>query len=265
MQTFPILVDLGLVVSAATAMLLLGRTLRLPPILSYMVAGLILGPGTGLFGPERSVALFSELGVALLLFLVGLELSLARVRDVGTAAPSVGLFQVAATALLGAGLATLLGFGSTDALVLGLALTFSSTVVVVKLLERTGGVGTLAGRTAIAILLVQDLVVAVTLTTITSLEGGGGAAVALGLARAVGGIVTLTLVAAAAVRWVLPRLFAWVAASAETLLVVSLTWCFGFILGAEALSVSVELGPSSPGLLSRSSPTRTSWCAGSGR
>ena len=249
MQTFPILVDLGLVVSAATALLLLGRTLRLPPILSYMVAGLILGPGTGLFGPERSVALFSELGVALLLFLVGLELSLARVRDVGTAALSVGLFQVAATALLGAGLATLLGFGRTDALVLGLALTFSSTVVVVKLLERTGGVGTLAGRTAIAILLVQDLVVAVTLTTITGLEGGGGgAAVALGLARAVGGIVTLTLVAAAAVRWVLPRLFAWVAASAETLLVVSLTWCFGFILGAEALSVSIELGAFIAGL-----------------
>jgi Kef-type K+ transport system membrane component KefB len=250
MQTFPILVDLGLVVAAATALLLLGRVLRLPQILSYMVAGLLLGPATGLLDPEQSVALFSELGVALLLFLVGLELSVARVRDVGGTALSAGLAQVAATAVLGAGLAALLGFDRADALVLGLALTFSSTVVVVKLLDRVGGVGSVAGRTAIGILLVQDVVVAVALTAIGGLEGGGTGLGALlgGLGRAAGGMAALAVVAVVAVRWLLPRLLAWIAPSAETLLVVGVTWCFLFIIGAELLEVSIELGAFIAGL-----------------
>jgi Kef-type K+ transport system membrane component KefB len=250
MQTFPILVDLGLVVSAATVLLLLGRALGLPQILSYMVAGLLLGPATGVLEPEQSVALLSELGVALLLFLVGLELSVARVRDVGGAALSAGLAQVAITALLGAALAAPLGFARADALVLGLALTFSSTVVVVKLLDRIGGVGSVAGRTAIGILLVQDVVVAVALTAVGGLEGEGTGlgSVLAGLARAAGGMLGLALVAVAGVRWLLPRLFAWIAPSSETLLVVGLTWCFGFIVGAEALEVSIELGAFIAGL-----------------
>ena len=250
MQTFPILVDLGLVVSAATALLLLGRALRLPQILSYMVAGLLLGPATGVLEPEQSVALLSELGVALLLFLVGLELSVARVRDVGGTALSAGLAQVAVTALLGALLAALLGFGRGDALVLGLVVTFSSTVVVVKLLGPIGGVGSVAGRTAIGILLLQDVVVAIALTGIGGLGNGesGLGPLLVGLGRAAAGLMALALVAFAAVRWLLPRLFGWVAASAETLLVVSLTWCFAFIVGAELLEISIELGAFTAGL-----------------
>ena len=86
MRSFPILVDLGLVVSAAAALLLLGRPLRIPPILAFMVAGLLLGPATGLLRQDAPLALSSELGIALLLFLVGLELSLARIREVGRVA-----------------------------------------------------------------------------------------------------------------------------------------------------------------------------------
>ena len=250
MQTFPILVDLGLAVSAATILLLLGRRFGLPQILSYMIAGLVLGPATGLLRPAESVALLSELGVALLLFLVGLELSLARIRDVGRPALTVGLAQVAVTAVLGAALASLLGFEREDALVLGLALTFSSTVVVVKLLDRIGGVGSVAGRTTIGILLVQDVVVAVSLTAVAGLGGqdGGLGPLLVGLARAGGGMLALALVAVAAVRWVLPRLFAWIAPSAETLLLVSLTWCFAFIVGAALIGVSIELGAFIAGL-----------------
>ena len=250
MTTFPILIDLGLVVCAAAALLLIGRPLRIPPILGYMVAGLLLGPASGLLGDEASIELFSKLGIALLLFLVGLELSLTRVRDVGGTALWAGLIQVAVTALLGAGLALLLGFGRQDALVLGLALTFSSTVVVVKLLEGTGEVTSIHGRVAIGILLVQDVVVAAVLTLLSGLGGGaqGLSAVAVGLLRAAGGMVALGAVAWAAVRWLLPRLLSWIAASGETLFVVSLTWCFVFIMAAEVLSVSVELGAFIAGL-----------------
>ena len=250
MRTFPILVDLGYMLSAATGVLLAGRVLGLPPILSYMVAGLLLGPVSGLLGPQESVALFSELGIALLLFLVGLELSLARIRDVGATALSVGLVQVTVTTVAAAALATLIGFARADALVLGLALAFSSTVVVVKLLERSGGTGSDLGRTTIGILLVQDVVVVVALTAISGVGGGESGLKSLvhGLTIATAGMAALATAAAGGALWLLPRLLGWIAASAETLLVVSLTWCFAFILGAERFAISIELGAFISGL-----------------
>jgi Kef-type K+ transport system membrane component KefB len=243
MRSFPILVDLGLVVMAAAAFLLIGRVLRIPPILSYLLAGLLLGPGTGLLGGGDSVVLFSELGVALLLFIVGLEMQLARVRDLGTTALVVGLAQVGITAAAGAGLGGLLGFGRGEAVLLGLGLTFSSTVVVVKLLDRTGGVTAVWGRAAIGVLLVQDVVVAIVLTVLRGSGGAGvGGALALGMGRAALGMVALAAAAWIGGRWILSDLLGRVAASAEALLVVSLTWAFALILAAEQLGVSIELG-----------------------
>lgn len=245
METFPILVDLGLVVTAAGVLLLLSRPLRVPPILAYLAAGLLLGPVTGTLAVTESVEIFSELGVALLLFLVGLELSLARLRDVGGTAAVAGLLQVGLTTALGAGLAAALGFSATDALLLGIATAFSSTVVVVKLLARTGSVVSLHGRLAVGILLIQDVVVALALTLVAGLgsggEGGAGALVG-GLGQAGLGILTLGLLALVGVRWCLPRLLRWMAAEGEAFFIVALTWCFGFILVAEAFHVSLELG-----------------------
>jgi Kef-type K+ transport system membrane component KefB len=244
MRSFPILLDLGLVVSAAALFLLLGRALRLPPIASYLLAGLALGPASGLLAAGDSIALFSELGVALLLFIVGLELQLARVRDLGSTALVVGCAQVALTALAGAALAGLLGFARADAVVIGLALTFSSTVVVVKLLDRAGGVASVWGRTAIGVLLVQDVVVAVVLTVLRGSGGAavGGEAVAMGLARATLGMAALAAAAWIGARWVLSDLLGRVAAYGDALLAVSLTWAFALIVGAERVGVSIELG-----------------------
>jgi Kef-type K+ transport system membrane component KefB len=244
MRSFPILVDLGLVVTAAALFLVLGRALRLPPIVSYLLAGLALGPASGLLTADASIALFSELGVALLLFIVGLELQLARVRDLGSTALVVGVGQVVLTALAGGALAAQLGFGRADAVVIGLALTFSSTVVVVKLLDNSGGVASVWGRTAIGVLLVQDVVVAIVLTVVRGTGGAemGGEAVAMGFGRAALGMVALAAAAWVGARWVLSGLLVRVAASPDALLVVSLTWAFALFLGAEQLGVSIELG-----------------------
>lgn len=244
MTELQILRDLGVVVSAATVVLLLLRRLHLPPILAYILAGLLVGPLAGLLEVSHSVELFSELGVALLLFLVGLELSLARIRDVGRVAIVAGVLQVGVSTAGGAGLAMLLGFGGGEALLLGLALAFSSTVVVVKLLDRAGDLSTLHGRIAVGILLVQDVIVALALTLISGAgEGAGGAAALVqGLGGAFLGLGLLSAVAAAAVRWVLPPVVRWCSSSPEALFVVGLAWCFAFIVGAEALHVSLELG-----------------------
>ncbi|HEX6070459.1 MAG TPA: cation:proton antiporter, partial [Longimicrobiaceae bacterium] len=109
MTDFPLLRDLGSILVAAALLALVARALRIPAIVGYMVAGLLLGPATHLVGATESLELISEVGIALLLFLVGLELSLEKIRVVGRAAVLAGVGQIAVTAVLGWGLARLLG------------------------------------------------------------------------------------------------------------------------------------------------------------
>ena len=246
MDEFVVLQDLGLVLIAAAVVVFAALPLKVPPILSYMVAGLLLGPVTGLLGASESLDLFAELGVALLLFVVGLELSVAKIRDVGRTAVLAGGLQVVGTWLGGFLVGLAFGFEPVIAGFLGLAATFSSTVVVVKLLDRAGDLDALYGRVTIGVLLVQDIVVAVVLTVVNGLATGtdaeAGAAAWVGVAGAFAGIALLALLAAAAVRLVARPVFRWLEGSPDAVFIASLAWAFGFILAAEMLHVSVELG-----------------------
>ena len=242
---FPILHDFGFILVAAATVGLLARAVRVPLVVAYIVAGVLLGPVTGLVHATERLDLISEMGIALLLFLVGLELSLGKIRDVGRVAILAGAGQIALTAGLGFGLARLLGFAPLESALLALGLTFSSTVVVVKLLQRRGELGALHGRIAVGVLLVQDLAVAVSLTLLAGLEGSttiGLDALGRGVVRTSVGMVGLVAVALLAVRFLLPPLFRWLGGSLEAGFVWSLTWCFAFILGAQAMGLSVEIG-----------------------
>jgi Kef-type K+ transport system membrane component KefB len=253
MTDLPLLRDLGLILGAAAAVALMARAIRVPSIPAYMVAGMVVGPLTGLIPETDSLELISEAGIALLLFLVGLELSLHKIREVGRVALLAGAAQIALTSLLGLGLGLALGFDAAGSAVLALGLTFSSTVVVVKLLDQRGELDATHGRIAVGILLVQDVAVAVALAVLAGLEApvvtGVEAPVSLGvetvgrgLLRASVGMVALVVGAALAVRSVLPVVFRWLGGSLEALFVWSLTWCFGFILAAQGLGLSVEIG-----------------------
>lgn len=251
MSADALLGELGWVVAAAAVALLVTRPLRLPPVLVYVVAGLVLGPATGVIHPSESIDLIGELGIALLLFLVGLELSPAAIRDVGRNAVVVGTIQVALCTALGAAAGHLFGYTPFESFLLGLALAFSSTVVVVKLLGRLGQLTAPHGRLAVGILLVQDVVVAIVLTLMAGLRSAGDLsteAVLEGVGRAFGGLAVLVGVAALAARLVLPPLVRWMARAQDAVLVWSLTWCFLFILAAETLGLSVELGAFIAGL-----------------
>lgn len=247
MTDLPLLRDLGFILGAAAAVALIARVIRLrvPSIPAYMVAGIVVGPVTGLIEETDSLELISEAGIALLLFLVGLELSLQKIREVGRVALLAGVGQIALTSALGFALGLGLGFDAAGSAVLALGLTFSSTVVVVKLLDQRGDLDATHGRIAVGILLVQDVAVAVALTLLAGLEtptGLGVEAVGRGLLRTSVGMIALVVVAALGVRSVLPVLFRWLGGSLEALFVWSLTWCFGFILAAEGLGLSVEIG-----------------------
>jgi Kef-type K+ transport system membrane component KefB len=242
---FPILIDLGLIVVAAAALVLLARLVRTPTIIAYIVAGLVLGPLTGVLEATETVHLIADIGIALLLFLVGLELSLAKIRDVGPVAVTAGIGQVVFTALGGFVLAMGLGFAVIESVFIATALTFSSTVVVVKVLTQKGELDTLYGRIGVGIFLVQDLVVIVVLTILAGLgnpEDLSAPAVLRGVGTSLAGMFLLLGVALLASRYLLHPLFAWMSSSPEGLFIWALTWCFLFVIGAQALSVSPEIG-----------------------
>lgn len=230
---------------AAALFSVVARPAGIPSIVAYILAGLALGPLTGLLSVSETVHLASEVGIALLLFLVGLELSLDKVKDVGRLAFSAGGLQMAITGVGFFLVSLALGFSTSDAFFLSVALSFSSTVVVVKLLAQKGDLDSMYGRGSVGILLVQDLVVILVLTFVAGLGRGGGLEpgdVLKGLGLAFSGMTVLLVVAGGAARWVLPPLFRWISRSPEALFIWALAWCFLLIEGAEALSLSLEMG-----------------------
>ncbi len=241
--------DLGIMVVAAAIFAFLARRIGMPSIVAYLVAGLFLGPLTGLVTISESLELLSETGIALLLFLVGLELSFDKIRDVGKVAVVAGIGQVVFTASGGLAFCHLLGFEPMESIFLAVALTFSSTVVVVKLLDEKGHLNELYGRIAVGIFLVQDLVAILILTFLAGLGGAGEesgtmswGSVARGIGSAFGGMAVLLLVALLAARYLLPRPFAWAARRPEAVLIWSLAWCFALVMAAHAMHLSLEIG-----------------------
>ena len=135
------------------------RLLKQPLIISYIFAGLILSNYLLKFPQSQSlIELFGDLGIAFLLFIVGLELKLKTLREIGLPSIVIGTLQEIFTVLAGFLLAKLLGFGIVPALYLGLALSFSSTIIMVKLITDKGDLEKLYGKLAVGFLLVQDLI-----------------------------------------------------------------------------------------------------------
>ena len=139
----------------------------------------ILAASSGIF-PEitrgNTLDFFAELGIAFVLFLIGLELKFSDIRQIGRAAVFVGISQIVFTSILGFIIArSFLGLPANEALYLGLALTFSSTIIVVKLLEQKRDLDSLYGKITIGYLIVQDFVAIAALIFLTSIGGGGEA------------------------------------------------------------------------------------------
>lgn len=240
-----LLLDLGYIILAATAFAFLGKKIGMPSLVGYLLAGLLLGPALGLVAIDHSLELIAELGIALLLFLVGLELSFGKIKDLGKAALLLSGFQVCFTALGGFAVARLLGFEWLPAVFLAATVTFSSTVVVIKLLDQKGHMHRRYARLAVGLFLGQDIVVILALTVLSGLGSGASfelSPVLKSLGVAFGGMALLLLVVLAAARYFLPRPFAWAANSPDTIFIWALCWCFLIVLLAHQFHLSLEIG-----------------------
>ncbi len=245
MTEFEILRDFGYVVLAAAGCVLLARPLRLPPIMAYIVAGLVLGPLLRLAGHSEPLEMFSEIGIALLLFLVGLELDREAIRSAGRTSLVSSLIKVMVSTALAFAVCRLFGLEAAPAALLALAVAFSSTLVVVKLLDQRGELRAPHGRLAVGILIVEDLLVVIAITALAGLEARGTAGaedVAGSVLRAFAGMAVLGGIAFLAARGARPGRYCWLARSTEAVFILSLAWCFLFIVAAEQLGLSLEIG-----------------------
>ncbi len=230
--------DIGLVIIVATLVALAASLLRQPPILAYVITGLVIGPLTGIVPDSELVLRLSEFGVAFLLFLVGLEMDMRKLKSIGLVSALTGLGQVAFTAVAGFFLTVAMGFSNVEAVYLSLALAFSSTMIVVKLLSDKKELDTLHGRMLVGILLIQDVVAIFALALANNVGSYSLDFVAVSLFKG----SVLFAVAFLAGRFVLQGLFKVIAKSQELLFLVSVSWCFGLAMFAGVLGYSIAIG-----------------------
>ncbi|HUG48179.1 MAG TPA: cation:proton antiporter family protein [Candidatus Limnocylindria bacterium] len=247
-----------LIVTAAVGFL--GRALHQPLIIAFIAVGIIAGPNVlGIVEVEGAVQLLAQLGIALLLFIVGLKLDLRVIRTLGPVATATGLGQVFFTSVVGYLIALGLGFDPTAALYIGVALTFSSTIIIVKLLTDKGELEQLHGRIAIGFLIVQDIVVVIVMILLSAFgaadaEGSRDLAGELA-AVAIRGAIFIAVIAAI-VRWVLPRLLERLAHTPELLVLFGIAWAASLAAGGDLLGFSEEVGAFIAGVSLASTPFR---------
>lgn len=250
------------ILAVAAVVGFLANRARQPLIVGFIAVGIIVGPSVlDWVSDTEPIELFAEIGIAVLLFLVGLKLDLHLVRTTGKVALITGLGQVAFTSIIGFGIALLLGLSTTAALYVAVALTFSSTIIIVKLLSDKRELDELHGRIALGFLIVQDIVVVLVMIVLSTVGGDREGSVPVQIALVVAQGAGLIAAMAIMMRFVLPRLLHLVASSQELLIVSAVAWAVSVAAFSDWLGFSVEVGAFLAGFAVASTPYRESIAA----
>lgn len=236
-----IFLQLSIIVTVATILASIAKLFKQPLVISYVLAGLVTAPIIHLNASStHAFEAFSEMGIAVLLFIVGLHLSPEEAADFGVSSLKVAVGQVVMTGLLGFVLSLVLGFSLVSSTYLAAALTFSSTIIVLKFLSDKRELEKLYGKVSVAVLLLQDIVAALALITASSFAEGK-ITVAAVLSPLLKGIFLTALVLLITTK-LLPKLQSFFAESTELLFMFSLTWGFGLASLFNSLGLSMEIG-----------------------
>lgn len=244
MEGISVFNETAAILALAAGMGVLGLVLRQPLIVAFIATGIVAGPDAlGLVQGSEHVGLLAEIGVAVLLFLVGLKLDLQIVRALGPVALATGLGQVAFTAVVGFAICLALGFDAVASAYIAVALTFSSTIIIVKLLSDKREVESLHGRIAIGFLIVQDIVVVlamIVLSTVGIRTDESPAGFGIG-GTFLSGLLLLALVALF-VRYGAERLLRHITRMPELLVTFALAWAVLFAAVCDFIGLGKELG-----------------------
>jgi len=237
-----LLIEIGIAVVVATGFGLVARVLRQPLLLGYIAAGILIGPteGFGWITPE-GIESIAELGLILLLFMVGLEIDLKKLRESGASVATAGIGQFVLCVALGLAAAPVVAphlTGGYGAIYLAVSCALSSTMIVVKLLHDRSELDTLPGRLTLGILVFQDIWAILFLAIQPELADPALSVLGLQLAKGVGLITAALLVS----KHLLPAIFRTMSTQPELLVLGALGWCFTLVLGASGLGLSMEIG-----------------------
>ena len=260
-EVWEVLCQLLILLAAALVIGMVFERFRQSAILGYLIAGMLLGPGVlNIIDSDSGVPLIAELGVSLLLFAIGLEFSARRLIKLGPAAGIGGMLQVSITLALGALVCVVIGLELKSALAVGATIALSSTACVLRLLIERAEFDSVHGRTALGILLLQDVAVVPLVLFVTMLtEDGGLGAVALGLAKALGLILALVIAFLILSRFILPGMMKQLslARDRELLVLLAIVLAIGSAVSAHALELSPALGAFLAGMMLAESPFAT--------
>lgn len=239
-----LLADIGIAIVGAAAVAFPAYLLKIPLLLAYLAAGVILGPhlGFGFIKSAESISTLSEIGLVLLMFILGLEIDLKKLLQSGKAVMINGVTQFVGCVLFGLFFSWYFGaeenMGRYGRMYLAVACSLSSTLIVVKILSDKMALGTLPSRITLGILVIQDLWAIAFLAVQPSLSELSFLAILFSVSKAAV-LVTISWFFA---RFLLPKIFEKAGKQPELMLIVALSWCFAFCGFANYLKLSLEMG-----------------------
>jgi len=249
-----IYLDLSIVLGLSLIVSLIIRWLRQPLIIGYIITGVIAGQAWLAWLDNDGLESFSQIGVTLLLFIVGLSLNPRTLKEVGKIAFLTGLGQIVFTTIFGYLVTRLVGFEPVAAIYLAVAMTFSSTVIVTRLLQERRDTETLYGRIAIGFLLVQDFVAMIILSLVAAVNSASGQSwLTIGM-ELTAKIIVITIAVILVMRFLVPRVDSKLAHSKEVLFLASLAIAFAMATLFDQLGLSLELGALLAGIMLSVSP-----------
>lgn len=250
-----IFIELSVIIIATTLVAGLAKLLKQPMIIAYIAAGLLLSPQAfNVVTAHDTIGAFSQFGISFLLFMVGLNLSPRIIKAVGKISVITGLGQILFTSVISFLITLLLGFSIIESVYIAIALTFSSTIVIMKLLSDKKDLDTLYGKIAIGFLIVQDIVAMFILIFITSLaESGNIAFVVFQSMLKVTGSIALTLFIG---YYILPKILEKIANNIEFVILFSIAWCLALASALHYIGLSIEIGALLAGVSLSISPYR---------
>ncbi len=248
-------VEFAIILFLAALLGAVGQLLRQPLIVVFIALGIIVGPSVlDIVQSRDNIHLLAEIGIAILLFIVGLKLDLRLIKSMGKIAVLTGLGQVLFTSVIGYVIGIMLGFSSLHSFYIAVALTFSSTIIIVKLLSDKKEIDSLHGQIAVGFLIVQDIVVILVMIFLSALGRQGEASIPQEIGRTVISSAVLLLITFVMIRWIIPFIGKFLARSTELLTLFSIAWAVALAAFSILIGFSAEVGAFLAGVCLATSP-----------
>lgn len=245
--------NLSVIILITTCISILMKSLKQPLILGYILTGLLLGPFVfNIIGSTELIESFSTIGIALLLFIIGLGMDIRGLGKLGKTVLLIVCAILGVVSTVGFIISMIFGYFGKEAFLIGLALFFSSTIIIVKLLSDKKEQNRLHGQIAIGVILVDDIIATLALLFIAASANGGLQLNEIFL-LIIKGVVIIGLLTFCSIK-ILPKLTRYIANSQELLFLAAMAWGFGIASLFEHTGFSIEIGALFAGVALANSP-----------